>query len=70
MSYPSRYQDHSGDEGLTSLDDGGSMTMVVREVQLDDCSDVEARGANSPDPDFELAVDSLLRGVAETSVPG
>ena len=39
---------------------------IAREYGFADWSDVEARGANSPDPAFELAVDTLLSGDVET----
>jgi hypothetical protein len=58
---------HSADEIMNSdftLDD--ARQTIARECGFADWSDVEARGANPPDPDFELAVDTLLRGDVET----
>jgi hypothetical protein len=46
-----------------TLDD--ARETIAREYGFADWSDVEARGAHSPDPDFELAVDTLLRGDVE-----
>lgn len=59
---------HPTDEIMTgpfTLDD--ARQTVAREYGFADWSDVEARGANPPDPDFEIAVDTLLRGDVEAS---
>ena len=56
----------SADDIMSStftLDD--ARQTIAREYGFADWSDVEARGANPPDPDFELAVDTLLRGDVE-----
>jgi hypothetical protein len=57
----------SADEIMDSeftLDD--ARQTIAREYGFADWSDVEARGASPPDPDFELAVDTLLSGDVET----
>jgi hypothetical protein len=57
---------HSADDIMSStftLDD--ARHTIAREYGFADWSDVEARGANPPDPDFELAVDTLLSGEVE-----
>ncbi len=57
---------HTADEIMNSdftLDD--ARQTIAREYGFVDWSDVEARGANPPDPDFELAVDTLLGGDVE-----
>lgn len=57
---------HSADEIMSSdftLDD--ARQTIANEYGFADWSDVEARGENPPDPDFELAVDTLLRGDVE-----
>lgn len=46
-----------------TLDD--ARQTIAREYGFADWSDVEARGAAPPDPDFEIAVDTLLRGDVE-----
>src|SRR5947209_18207961 len=43
----------------------GARQTIAREYGFADWSNVEARGANPSDPDFELAVDTLLRGDVE-----
>src|SRR4051794_21655996 len=43
-----------------ALDDARQTT--AREYGFADWSDVEARGADPPDPGFEIAVDTLLEG--------
>ena len=43
-----------------SLDD--ARQTIAREYGFADWSEVEARGGSPPDPDFESAVDTLLRG--------
>lgn len=56
----------SGDEIMRStftLDD--ARQTIAREYGFADWPDVEARGTYPPDPDFELAVDTLLLGDAE-----
>lgn len=55
-----------GDEIMRStftLDD--ARQTIAREYGFADWPDVEARGTNPPDPDFELAVDTLLLGDVE-----
>jgi hypothetical protein len=57
---------HSADEIMNSnfsLDD--ARQTIAREYGFADWSDVEVRGTNSPDPTFELAVDTLLSGDVE-----
>src|SRR5437867_10045739 len=57
---------HSADEimsGPFTLDD--ARQTIAKEYGFADWSDVEARGENSPDQDFELAVDTLLSGDVE-----
>ena len=57
---------HSADEIMNSnfsLDD--ARQTIAKEYGFGDWSDVEARGANPPDPAFELAVDTLLSGDVE-----
>jgi hypothetical protein len=57
---------HSADDILNSnftLDD--ARHTISREYGFADWSDVERRGANPPDPGFELAVDTLLSGDVE-----
>jgi hypothetical protein len=57
---------HAADDimnGGFTLDD--ARETIAREYGFADWSDVEARGASPPDPDFELAVDSLLSGDVE-----
>jgi hypothetical protein len=46
-----------------TLDD--ARQTIAREYGFADWPDVEARGTAPPDPDFELAVDTLLRGDVE-----
>jgi hypothetical protein len=46
-----------------TLDD--ARQTIAREYGFADWSDVEARGTNPPDLDFEIAVDALLRGDVE-----
>jgi len=46
-----------------TLDD--ARETIAREYGFADWSDVEARGAHPPDLDFEVAVDTLLRGDVE-----
>ena len=46
-----------------ALDD--ARQTIAREYGFADWSDVEARGTNPPDPEFELAVDTLLSGDVE-----
>jgi hypothetical protein len=46
-----------------TLDD--ARQTIAREYGFADWSDVEARGASPPDPDFEIAVDTLLSGDVE-----
>ena len=56
----------SADDIMSStftLDD--ARQTIAREYGFAGWSDVEARGANPPDLDFEIAVDTLLRGDAE-----
>lgn len=56
----------SADEIMHSdftLDD--ARQTIAREYGFVNWSDVEARGASPPDPDFELAVDTLLSGDVE-----
>lgn len=56
----------SADEIMGStftLDD--ARQTIAREYGFTDWSDVEARGEKPPDPDFELAVDTLLLGDVE-----
>lgn len=56
----------SSDEIMAStftLDD--ARQTIAREYGFTDWADVEARSANPPDPDFELAVDTLLSGDVE-----
>jgi hypothetical protein len=56
----------SADDILNSnftLDD--AQQTIAREYGFADWSDVERRGANPPDPAFELAVDTLLSGGVE-----
>jgi hypothetical protein len=56
----------SADEIMGStftLDD--ARQTIAREYGFADWSDVEARGTTPPDPDFELAVDTLLLGDVE-----
>lgn len=56
----------SADEIMNSnftLDD--ARQTIAREYGFADWSDVEAQGVNPPDPDFELAVDTLLSGNVE-----
>jgi hypothetical protein len=56
----------SGDEIMRctfTLDD--ARQTIAREYGFADWRDVEARGTNPPDPDFELAVDTLLLGDIE-----
>jgi hypothetical protein len=58
---------HTADEIMGSdftLDD--ARQTIAREYGFSDWSDVESRGVNPPDPDFEFAVDTLLRGDVET----
>jgi hypothetical protein len=58
---------HSADKIMGSdftLDD--ARQTIAREYGFADWSDVEARGASPPNPAFELAVDTLLRGDVET----
>ena len=50
--------------GPFTLDD--ARQTVAREYGFADWSDVEARGAATPDPAFEFAVDTLLVGDVET----
>jgi hypothetical protein len=57
---------HSADDIMCSnltLDD--ARQTIAREYGFTDWADVEARGANPPDQDFELAVDALLDGDVE-----
>ncbi len=57
---------HSADEimaGDFTLDD--ARLTIAREHGFADWTDVESRGVNPPDPAFELAVDTLLRGDVE-----
>lgn len=57
---------HSADEIMCSdftLDD--ARQTIAREYGFADWSDVEKRGASPPDPDFEIAVDTLLSGDVE-----
>jgi hypothetical protein len=57
---------HSADEIMAStftLDD--ARQTIAREYGFTDWADVEARGANPPDPAFEIAVDTLLSGDVE-----
>ena len=56
----------SADEIMTSnfTPDDARQT-IATEYGFADWSDVEAQGVNSPDPDFELAVDTLLSGDVE-----
>src|SRR5262245_61306604 len=57
---------HSADDILNStftLDD--ARQTIAREYGFVDWSDVESRGSVPPDPAFELAVDTLLRGDVE-----
>lgn len=49
--------------GDFTLDD--AKQTIAREYGFADWSDVEAQGENPPDPDFELAVDTLLSGDVE-----
>jgi hypothetical protein len=49
--------------GNFTLDD--ARQTIASEYGFADWSDVEARGASPPDPDFEIAVDTLLRGDVE-----
>ena len=49
--------------GTFTLDD--ARQTIAREYGFADWSDVEARGADPPDPAFEFAVDTLLRGDVE-----
>jgi hypothetical protein len=49
--------------GDCTLDD--ARQTIAREYGFSDWSDVEAQGASPPDPDFELAVDTLLSGDVE-----
>lgn len=56
----------SADEIMNSnftLDD--ARQTIAREYGFTDWADVQARGANPPDPDFEIAVDTLLNGDVE-----
>src|SRR3954451_498898 len=56
----------SADDIMSSnftLDD--ARQTIAREYGFADWSDVEARGAIPPDPDFEIAVDTLLSGNVE-----
>jgi hypothetical protein len=57
---------HSADEIMNSnfTPDNARQT-IAREYGFADWSDVEAQGRNPPDPAFELAVDTLLRGDVE-----
>jgi hypothetical protein len=50
--------------GNFTLDD--AQQTIAREYGFAGWPDVEERGANPPDPDFELAVDTLLSGDVET----
>jgi hypothetical protein len=57
---------HSADDIMNSdftLDD--ARQTIAREYGFANWSDVEARGTSPPDPDFELAVDTLLSGDVE-----
>jgi len=57
---------HTAEEIMNSnftLDD--ARQTLAREYGFADWSDVEAQGANPPDPTFEIAVDTLLRGDVE-----
>jgi hypothetical protein len=57
---------HSADEIMGSnftLDD--ARQTIAREYGFADWSDVETRGGMPPDKDFEIAVDTLLRGDVE-----
>src|SRR4051795_9995021 len=57
---------HSADDIMGSdftLDD--ALQTIAREYGFVDWPDVEARGASPPDLDFEIAVDTLLRGDVE-----
>lgn len=57
---------HSADEIMGSdftLED--ARQTIAREHGFADWSDVEARGITPPEPDFEIAVDALLRGDIE-----
>jgi hypothetical protein len=57
---------HSADEIMNSdftLDD--ARQTIAREYGFTDWSNVEERGANPPDREFELAVDTLLSGDVE-----
>jgi len=57
---------HSAEDIMGSeftLDD--ARETIAREYGFTNWADVEARGANPPDPEFENAVDTLLRGDVE-----